>query len=606
MKKLLNLSVTAMQGLWTNNVRLARIAWESHKAIVLGMLVASLVIAVIPFMQSGANALLINELVTSIGKGVSHHLMILIGLVIGAAIIPEIIYGVKGYFDRRFWITMEEKFQLLFLERKGAIDVASYENPKFNDLVQKAEERSIYPLLNLLDAQFTNSQNIIGVTVASVILLTFDWRIFLLVLVASIPKFIVEMRYGYGVWGIFDAKAEERRRFSDIRNHFYRLPDLTELKLFQNVKYFHSIIRDLLQSFNAEQKRNERKKFTRQLVSVIISGAAIGFATIWIILEVVKGNIEIGTMMFMIASIAGLQNALSGFLMSVARQHEHSLFVTDLFKVMDTQPVIEQPANPIVLSDSNAPEIVFENVSFAYPNTTTPVLKNVSLTIPSGSKTALVGINGAGKTTLVKLICRFYDPTFGRILVNGRDLREVDLDSWHSQLGVLFQDYATYHFQVKDVISMGRKHNKPDTHLEDVKQAAQMSDASTFIEDWVAGYEQMIGKEFTGGIDPSKGQLQKLALARLFYRDPRFMILDEPTASIDAEAEAKIFERIESMNGDRTVILISHRFSTVRNADQICILKDGTISELGTHEELMKQEQTYARLFELQAKGYRD
>lgn len=606
MKKLLSLSVSTMQSLWVNNVRLARMAWKSHKTILLGLFGASLLIAVIPFIQSGSNALLINALIAGIGREMTNRLVILIVLVVGAALIPEIIYGIKGYFDRRFWITMEEKFLLLFLERKGAIDVAAYESPKFNDLVQKAEERSIYPMLNLLEAQFTNSQNIIGVTVASAILLTFDWKVFLLVLIASVPKFIVELRYGYGVWGIFDAKAEERRRFYDIRDHFYRLSNLTELKLFQNIQYFLSIIRELLESFNSEQQRNEKRKLMRQLVALIISGVAIGFATMWIILEVVKGNLEIGTMMFIIASIAALQNALSGFLHSVARQHEHNLFVTDLFRVMDTQPIIEQPSNPVVLSDNRAPEIVLENVSFAYPGTTTPVLQNFSLTIPRGSKTALVGINGVGKTTLVKLICRFYDPTFGRILVNGQDLREIDLDSWHSQLGVLFQDYATYHFPVKDVIAMGRRRERPETDMDDAKRAAQMSEADAFIEQWKAGYEQVVGKEFTGGIDPSKGQLQKLALARLFYRDPKLMVLDEPTASIDAEAEAKIFERIESMNGDRTIILISHRFSTVRKADQICVIKDGTIAELGTHENLMAKQENYARLFEMQAKGYRE
>mgnify|MGYP001444444373 CR=1 FL=1 len=605
MKKLFNLSVSAMRTLWQNNIRLATIAWKSHKSIILGLLFSSLVIAVIPFVQSGANALLINELVASIGRGVSNHLIVLIALVIGASLIPEIIYGIKGYLDRRFWITMEEKFQLLFLESKGGIDVAAYENPKFNDLVQKAEERSIYPMLNLLEAQFTNSQNVIGVLVASVILVAFDWRVFLLVLLASIPKFIAELRYGQGVWGIFDAKAEDRRKFVDVRNHFYQLSYLTELKLFQNVRHFHAIIRDLLSSFNSEHQRQERKKLVHQLISVILSGAAIGFATVIVVFGVVKGNVEIGTMMFVLASIAGLQNALSGFLLSIARQHEHSLFVTDLFKVMDTKPVIKQPKKPIVLKETHAPEIVFENVSFAYPGTRTPVLENFSLTIPSGTKLALVGVNGAGKTTLVKLLCRFYDPTFGKITVNGHDLRKVDLESWHRQLGVLFQDYATYHFLVKDVIAMGRR-DTTDTRMDDVKRSAKMSEADTFIEQWEAGYDQMIGKEFTDGIDPSKGQLQKLALARLFYRDPRLMILDEPTASIDAEAEAKIFERIESMNGDRTVILISHRFSTVRNADQICVVKDGKVAENGTHDELMRQKQTYARLFELQAKGYRD
>jgi ATP-binding cassette subfamily B protein len=306
-----------------------------------------------------------------------------------------------------------------------------------------------------------------------------------------------------------------------------------------------------------------------------------------------------------LGAIRELQNALSAFFLSLGSQYQQSLFVDDLFKVMDTKPAIARKADGAVLAP-RAPEIVLENVSFAYPGTKNLVLKDVSLKIRSGEKFALVGMNGSGKTTLVKLICRIYDPTLGRVLVNGHDLRDVDLDSWHHQIGVLFQDYATYHFLVKDVIAMGRHNGSPCADMDRVRQAAVMSGSDAFIEEWAKRYEQMIGREFTDGIDPSKGQLQKLALARSFYRDPRLMVLDEPTASIDAEAEARIFEQLEALPEDKTVILISHRFSTVRKAGQICVLKDGSVEEIGTHDELMRLGNTYARLFQLQAAGYRE
>lgn len=605
MKKMLNLSFEMIVRLVQNSRRLLVMAWEDHKGKVIMLAVMSLLIAGIPFLQSGAIALLINQLVAGIGTNAAPQLSLLIVLVVAAGLVPDIFYGVKGYIDKQFWITMQEKFELMFLKRKGEIDIAAYENPKFNDLLNKAEARGTYPMVNLLEAQFSNMQNVVGVVVASIVLIGLDWRIFLLILGATIPKFVVEARYGHGVWGIFDSNAESRRRFFDIRNHFYSLTNLAELKLFQNVNFFHSMLSDHLRDFNAQQKLQERKRVTYQLGTVAISGTAIAFAMILIIQKVIAGNLEIGTMTFVLGSIAALQNGLSGFFLSIAGQYQHSLFVTDLFKVMDTQPMIERAKNPIVLDSTKAPEIVFENVSFAYPGTDRLVLKDFSLTIRAGEKLALVGVNGAGKTTFVKLICRIYDPTAGRILVNGHDLREVDLDGWHSQLGVLFQDYSTYHFLAKDVIAMGRRNGSPQAHMDKVKGAAQMSGADAFIEEWEKQYDQMIGREFTDGIDPSKGQLQKLALARSFYRNPGLLILDEPTASIDAEAEAKIFEKLESLPKNKTVILISHRFSTVRRADQICVVKDGTIEELGTHDELMQLEKTYARLFEIQAAGYR-
>jgi ATP-binding cassette subfamily B protein len=424
--------------------------------------------------------------------------------------------------------------------------------------------------------------------------------------VAAIPKFVLEAKYGYGVWNIHHANAEKRRRYADFHRHFHRLSDLIELKLFQNVRYFLSAMRELLHAFNEEQRANERRKLLYQLGAVLAAGIAIAVAVWSIIDAVVAGALAVGTMTFVLGAIRELQNALSGFFLSLGHQYQNSLFATNLFEVMDTPPAIPRRPNARVLSAATAPEIVLDQVSFAYPGTDKRILKNLSLTIPSGAKVALVGVNGSGKTTLVKLICRIYDPTEGRILVNGQDLRDLKLESWHHQMSVLFQDYADYHFLVKDVIAMGRRNGNPVADMDRVRQAARQSGAEAFIGEWARQYEQMVGREFPEGIDPSKGQLQKLALARSFYRDPRLLILDEPTASIDAEAEARIFEELEALPRDKTVILISHRFSTVRKADWICVLKDGIVEEQGTHDDLMRRGKTYARLFQIQAAGYQE
>ncbi len=320
-------------------------------------------------------------------------------------------------------------------------------------------------------------------------------------------------------------------------------------------------------------------------------------------LEVVHSRLQIGTLTFYLAAIMGLRRSLSGFFLGVGRQYQDGLFVTDAFQMLDLPPALKKSEKGIALSEGKTPKIVFENITFTYPGTKHLVLKDFSLEIKPGEKIALVGTNGAGKTTLIKLLCRFYDPNEGRILIDGTDIREIDLESWYAMLGVLFQDYANYHFLVKEAIGVGRTGDAYSQ--EKMEQSARASEAEAFIKQWDKAYEQMLGKEFTGGVEPSIGQWQKLGLARTFYRDPRVLILDEPTSSIDAESEAKIFEKLEQLPKDRTVILISHRFSTVRQANRICVIEGGRPTELGTHRELLKLNGTYARLFRLQAKGYK-
>jgi ATP-binding cassette subfamily B protein len=589
-----------------NSGRLLATAWRQQPSIVITETLLSLFLAGLPFLQSGIFALLINELIRTTGQALTGSVAWLAILAVGSTIVPDALYAWKGFLDRKMHLLMYEHFELKLIERKGEIDVATYENPKFQDLLTKAEGQGIFPMVVLLEQQFYNLQNVVGVSAASAVLALYDWRIFFLVVVAAIPKFVLEAKYGHGVWDIHDANAEKRRRYADFQRHFHNLSELIELKLFQNVRYFLSAMRELLHAFNEEQRANERRKLRYQLGAVSAAGIAIAVAVVSIVDDVVTGALAVGTMTFVLGAIRELQSALSGFFLSLGHQYQYSLFTTHLFEVMDTPPAIPRLPNARMLSADAAPKIVLDHVSFAYPGTDKLILKNVSLSIPSGGKFALVGVNGSGKTTLVKLICRIYDPTDGRILVNGHDLRDLDLDSWHHQMSVLFQDYADYHFLVRDVIAMGRRNGSPAANMDKVRQAARQSGAEVFIGEWARQYEQMVGREFPDGIDPSKGQLQKLALARSFYRDPRLLILDEPTASIDAEAEARIFEELETLHRDKTVILISHRFSTVRKADRICVLKDGIVEELGTHEELMRLGRIYARLFQIQAAGYQE
>lgn len=586
-----------------NTARLSGMIWKEKKGWVIGLVLVFLIVSAAPFLQSGSRGLLINELARIAGSGqVGSYILILAGVLILATLIPSVLFTLQNYLSKLFWFFLEEKFETLVIQKKGEIDVAIHEDPKHKNLINRVSEEGTWRIRNFIDRQFFIFQNVVEVTIASSILVFSQWWVFLIILAGTLPEMITEARYGRQVWGIHTGRSETKRKYWELHGHFNLLPSLVELKLFQNTRYFLSGIKELFRNFQSEEKENERKKLVHQLLTFCFSQVVIAFAIVYFIIQVVNGDLLIGTLTFILASVGDLRQALSGLFSNLGKQYQDSLFVTDTFKMLDLKSAVKKPEGGIILDPKTTPEIVFENVTFAYPGTRTDVLKNFSLKIAPGEKIALVGINGAGKTTLVKLLCRFYDPDKGKITIGGHDLKEIDLESWYNQLGAIFQSYANYHFLVKEAISIGRSDRAATP--EKVELAAKASEADVFIQKWEKKFEQMLGKEFTDGIEPSIGQWQKLALARTFYRDSRVLILDEPTSSIDADAETKIFKKLESLPRDRTVILISHRFSTVRQADKIGVIVEGELEELGTHKDLLASNKTYARLFRLQAKGY--
>ena len=586
-----------------NSIRVGKIVWQANKKLVVLLVLALIFISASPFFISGSQGLLVNELVESLGTNdFSQGLMLALSLLIASSVLLPILRIFESYLIKQSWFFFSTHFETLVLEKKGEIDVAVYENPKYNDLFQTVQENGWWRLQNFADRQFYVFQNILEVIIALIVLSFSHWWLLVVLFLGTIYELISEIKFGRDVWNIHSGNAVDRRKFYSFLTHFTTLNSLIELKLFQNTGHFISLIKDILFSFREKERRAEQKKLFNKLAASLISEAAVVVAIIWLVFEVVGGNIQIGTFIFFLAAIGSLRGSLAGLFMNLGRQYQDNLFVTDIFKVLDLEPAIDNGKGKLILPGDGAPQIDFENVSFTYPGTKTPVLKNISLSIPAGEKIALIGVNGAGKTTLIKLLCRFYDPTKGRILIDGKDLKEINLESWYTQLGAIFQDYSHYHFLVNEVIALGNSSQKKS--MEKVERSAKEASADVFIEEWEEQYSQMLGKEFERGVEPSVGQWQKLALARVFYRDPKVLILDEPTSSIDAEAEAKIFERLEKLSKNRTAILISHRFSTVRQADQIAVIENGSISEQGTHEQLIENNQTYARLFRLQAKGY--
>ena len=568
------------------------------------LVIISTLIGLVAIFQAFANSLLVNTLIRILNEGVDSKAIFVGCVVVGSLILPPLLYILQRYLQKKVYFIVGKKFDILIEKKRIELDVAQYEDPKFNTFINRVNDRGLWAVGNTVETLFYNYQSVVTIIISSFVILNQSVVLFIVILLSTLPEFIISRKYGREAWYIFgddNGLGNEKKRYFSIKDHFDNLKDLIEVKLYGLAKPFLQKISSFIDKSHSLQKINEKNWFQWSLVTLIFSQGAIVFGLIITIQKVLLGNIEPGTVIFIFGAMAGFQNAIAGLFASIGREEESRRYINDLVTFLKTEPVIKDGNKKLILK--KAPSIIFENVTFSYPGSEKQVYKNFSLKIEPGEKIAIIGLNGAGKTTLVKLLCRFYDPNEGGIFIDGNDIRDYNRTDWYSNLGVLFQDYSRYTFATAgEAVSFG------DTSIsfdeEKVKKALKNADAK-FVNDWDLGINQYLSKKVDNGVDISGGQWQKLALAKLFYRNPNIWILDEPTAAIDADAESKIFEQLEKLPKDKTVILISHRFSTVRTADRIIVIDNGKVREQGTHEELMGNNDEYARLFSLQAEGYK-
>ena len=488
------------------------------------------------------------------------------------------------------------------MEHAATLDLENFEDPQFYDSLERARRQTV-GRIGLVALLLGIAQSALTLASLLVALVAFNVWLLLLLVVAVLPSFIGETHFAGLSYSLLFKWTPERRELDYLRYVATSNVTAKEVKLFGLSDYFTRKYERLADEFYEANKALSTKRAATSGGLTAVSTLGYYAANVFIIVDTVRGVLTLGDLTFLVGSFQRSRALISGILLRSADVYEQSLFLRDLFTFLEMKPAAPSPSHPVPVPRPIEDGIVFENVGFRYPDSDRWAIRGVSLRIGAGERLAFVGENGAGKTTLVKLLARLYDPDEGRILLDGVDLKLYDVGELRRAIGVIFQDFVRYDLIMRENIAVGQIESLDDQSR--IAQAAENSLADSVVSELEEGFEHMLGRRFEGGANLSGGEWQKVGLARAYMRDAQVLILDEPTAALDAKAEYQVFERFAELTRGRMAVLISHRFSTVRMADRIVVLEHGSVKEDGTHEELLALEGRYAELFTLQAAGYR-
>lgn len=590
---------------WRNVKRTFAYGWRIDRATMVRYTIGIITQIACSLLAAFFGARLINALVDYLGtaNGDSAPIFINLGLSAGLMTLEQLAWRYLGYAHNRSYLIWHTKISPELVGKIAGLDIQRFENSDFNKLINKVSQDYNWKPADFMAQCYNVLHGTLRMVSTAIVLVSFAPWLVLLLLLAVIPSLMIEQMQSKVKWDIWHVKGDASRRYHKISWMMQNKQDISDIRLFGLRNYLSNYCRRMLTDFNDEQQ-NTLKRFIRPaMFARLAEGGLIAGVQVWLIFKVLeKGAFTIGQYTFYSGMMFQFNSAVGVTLGSLTRALENNRYMTDFYDFLDTPTLLPVPKNPIILESGQVPELRFENVSFHYPSSKKYVFKDLNLTIRPGERIALVGENGVGKSTLIKLLLRFYDVTDGRITVNGHDLRDLDLESWYRLIGVLFQDFSRYPFSVHDNIWMGNIHAPKDE--TSVRRAAALAGFDKITDSLPHGYETILDNSFDDGVEPSGGQWQRVALARAFYRQAPVLILDEPTAAIDAKAEYEIFNNIFREHDGKSALIVSHRFSTVRKADRILVFKKGKVFEHGTHEELMKNKGLYHEMFTKQAEGY--
>ncbi len=584
-------------------LRILAVGWQIRSRAVIGYFIGALIeisgMLVSIFATAKLGALLAGFITT--GRTDYIWFWLIIGVVASAW--SGLGFLAMNYAKRMIYFAFVGWDINTFLSTVCHMDIADFYDPKLRNQLNKVGATYIWQLPNLSDACLDLLYGILRFIAITIVVAQITWWLVPLIALFLLPTLIGESRMAKMQWFVWDSKGDFRHIFWGLEYIIKQAKGQMELRSTQATNFVLSKIDQMNASFYREQE----KKYSDASKALIgtrimeVFGTAIG--SVVVLKQFLNHTISLERYFFLSGALFRIGGALNNIFGTLSRMQESLLFAHSYFQLAESAPKLTDKQDAVLLPKAQVPTILFKDVSFVYPGQTEPVVENLNLEIKAGEHVALVGENGAGKTTIIKLLLRFYQPTTGEILVNGKNINDINIESWYAQLATLFQDFNHYPLTIAENIEIGRSGEKPDAKM--LKKAATFGSVDRMVKDYEHGWDTVLDSSFKKGIEPSGGQWQRVALARAFYRNANMIILDEPTSAIDAKAEYEIFNNIFNHYDNKTALIVSHRFSTVRRANRIVVLDRGNIMEQGTHQELLENKGIYHEMFTKQAEGYR-
>ncbi len=587
---------------------LVQLVFQTHRGYTLAILLLRVVRSFIPVAVLWIGKLIIDAVIAGVaavhaGRAADwRYLAALVAIELGIAVVGEGLARLSSLLESLLGDLFGNRLSVRLMEHAATLDLAQFENAEIYDHLERAR-RQTTGRIGLFTLLLGTAQDLITlVSLASVLLVQLPWLLLLLT-IAVVPAFLGEAHFASLGYSLLFQWTPERRSLDYLRYMGASDESAKEVKLFGLSSFLVGRYSELSDKFYEE---NKKLAVRRNIVStLLVTIGTLGYygAYAVIIYRTVLGAFTIGTLTFLAGSFRQSRDLIQRVLLALSQIYEQSLYLSDLFTFFDVRPTVVSKPGARPVPRPIATGFRFENVGFRYPGSQRWAVRHLTFSFEPHERIALVGENGAGKTTLVKLLARLYDPDEGRILLDGVDLREYDLESLRKNTGIIFQDFVRYDFLLRENIGVSQVEALGDDAR--IREAARRSLADSVAQRVPQGFDQMLGRRFDNGVDLSGGEWQKVALARAYMREAQVLILDEPTAALDARAEYEVFLRFAELTKGRMAVLISHRFSTVRMADRILVLQGGELVDDGTHEELVARGGLYAELFSLQAAGYR-